>query len=138
MSGLACEDLQDGLALQFAARESRADREVVLTAVSQNGWSLQYVSDELKGQSCNFRSSRQSLTSESPQESISTLGTCHFSSIWVQNMINKIKQWFSNCLYLPQPNDLQVLGAFCLGVRAKKKVSSFQDFELCMWLERLT
>ena len=38
---------QDGYWLQYASEELRGDKEVVLAAVSQNGWALQFASKEL-------------------------------------------------------------------------------------------
>ena len=40
--------MQDGQALQYAAESLRADREIVLEAVAQNGFALEYTSDEMK------------------------------------------------------------------------------------------
>eukprot|EP00633_Aureoumbra_lagunensis_P007106 CAMPEP_0197310008 /NCGR_PEP_ID=MMETSP0891-20130614/8633_1 /TAXON_ID=44058 ORGANISM="Aureoumbra lagunensis, Strain CCMP1510" /NCGR_SAMPLE_ID=MMETSP0891 /ASSEMBLY_ACC=CAM_ASM_000534 /LENGTH=39 /DNA_ID= /DNA_START= /DNA_END= /DNA_ORIENTATION= len=37
---------KDGLALKYAANEHKSDREVVLTAVKQNGHALKYAADE--------------------------------------------------------------------------------------------
>ena len=39
---------QDGLVLEYAAKEFKADNEVVMKAVTQNGRALQYVAKELK------------------------------------------------------------------------------------------
>ena len=39
---------QDGMALEFAADELRADYKIVVTAVSQNGMALEYAAEELR------------------------------------------------------------------------------------------
>tara|TARA_Y100001968_G_scaffold147573_1_gene134974 strand:- start:134 stop:1684 length:1551 start_codon:yes stop_codon:yes gene_type:complete len=39
---------QNGYALQYASDDLKADREIVITAVQQNGYALQYASDDLK------------------------------------------------------------------------------------------
>ena len=39
---------QDGLALEYASAALQADRDVVLAAVAQSGWGLQYASAALK------------------------------------------------------------------------------------------
>ena len=39
---------QDGRALQYASEELQADREVVLAAVQQNGWAIEHASPELR------------------------------------------------------------------------------------------
>ena len=39
---------QDGWVLQYASEELRADREVVMAAVQQNGWALEFASAELQ------------------------------------------------------------------------------------------
>ena len=39
---------KDGMALQYASNEMKADREVVLAAVKEDGMALQFASDELK------------------------------------------------------------------------------------------
>ena len=39
---------QDGLALEYASYELKADRKVVLAAVKQNGDALKYAANELK------------------------------------------------------------------------------------------
>ena len=41
---------QNGLALRSATKGLRADRAIVLQAVSQNGWALQHAAGELKAQ----------------------------------------------------------------------------------------
>ena len=40
---------QNGYALQFATEELKGDREVVMTAVSQNGCALKFTTEEMKG-----------------------------------------------------------------------------------------
>ena len=40
---------QDGWALEYATEELRGDREVVMTAVAQAGGALQYATEELRG-----------------------------------------------------------------------------------------
>ncbi len=39
---------RDGSALQFAAEELRADKEVVLAAVAMDGWALKYAAKNLQ------------------------------------------------------------------------------------------
>ena len=40
---------QSGWTLQYASKELRGDREVVMTAVSRSGWVLQFAAEELRG-----------------------------------------------------------------------------------------
>ena len=41
---------QNGYALEYASEELRNDREVVLEAVKQDDWALRYASDELQNE----------------------------------------------------------------------------------------
>eukprot|EP00971_Amphidinium_carterae_P103761 2054544-Amphidinium_carterae.1 len=46
---------QEGDALRFAARECKADREIVLAAVTQDGLALQYAAEECKADSASVQ-----------------------------------------------------------------------------------
>jgi len=47
---------QDGLALEYASENLKADREIVLAAVQQNGLALEYAPEELQAKILNSRS----------------------------------------------------------------------------------